>query len=403
MLDAFLDEPGLSGRLSALRRVICSGEALPAALAERFHRTLPHAELHNLYGPTETAVDVTWHQCLPGEPLVPIGRPVANTRIEILDPDGERVLIGVAGELCVGGVQVARGYAGQPALTASRFVPDRYGAAGGRLYRTGDLARWRPDGEIEYLGRIDNQVKIHGFRIELGEIEAVLADQPGVRAAVVTARPDRLGTVRLVAYVLPEGPDGPGGLDGSGGPDGPGGLDGSGGLDSPAGLDSPGGLDSIATDELPGRLRRRLPEYMVPAAYVVLSELPLTHNGKLDLAALADPEPPGEAPYEEPKTDAERAVAAAWAEVLGATRIGARDDFFALGGDSIHSLKVIARLRRHGYEVTAGQLFAHPTVRELADALAAARTDAEPAAGPAAFGLLSPADRAALRQQSGGS
>jgi len=366
MLDAMLEEPGLETDLASLRRVICSGEALPAALAERFHRTLPNVELHNLYGPTETAVDVTWHRCVPGEPLVPIGRPVANTRVEILDAGGERVLIGVAGELCVGGVQVARGYVGRPALTADRFVPDRYGAAGGRLYRTGDLARWLPDGEIEYLGRIDDQVKIHGFRIELGEIEAALTDEPGVRAAVAIARPDHLGSLRVVAYVLPEGPDG------------------------------------IAVDDLSGRLRRRLPEYMMPAAYVVLGELPVTPNGKLDRGALADPDPPAETPYEEPKTEAERAVASVWAEVLGAARVGARDDFFALGGDSIHSLKVIARLRRRGYELTAGQLFAHPTVRELADVLAVAGTHAEPAAGPAAFGLLDPADLAALRQQPGG-
>ncbi len=203
MLDAFLAEPGLDERLGGLRTVICSGEALGADLADRFAAALPRAGLHNLYGPTEAAVDVSWHACRPGEPAIPIGRPVANTRLEILDERLNRVPIGVPGELWIGGVQLARGYAGRPGLTAERFVPDPHGPPGGRLYDTGDLARWRPDGEIEYLGRSDHQVKIRGMRVELGEIETALTGLPGVRAAAVRAVQDGAG-LRLAGYVVPE-------------------------------------------------------------------------------------------------------------------------------------------------------------------------------------------------------
>jgi amino acid adenylation domain-containing protein len=374
MLDAVLDQPDLAG-FGTVRLVFCSGEALPAALADRLLRALPGAALHNLYGPTEAAVDVTAQPCRAGAGAVPIGRPVPNTRIEVVDPAGERVPVGSPGELCIGGVQLARGYLGRPGLTADRFVPDRYGPAGGRLYRTGDLARWLPDGTLDYLGRLDHQVKLRGFRVELGEIEAALTALPGVRAAAVLARTARDGGRRLVAYVVP----------------------------------ASGGPADADTGELARALRARLPEHMVPAGYVPLAELPTTVNGKLDRAALPEPAAPAAA-YEPPAAGPERAVADIWRDVLDADRVGATDDFFTLGGDSIRGLRVVARLRAAGWQLRVTDLYRHPTVRALAAALAAAAPPAAapPAAGPAGpaesrpYGLVNAADLAVLARRFGG-
>jgi acyl-coenzyme A synthetase/AMP-(fatty) acid ligase/aryl carrier-like protein len=366
MLDAFLDEPGLAPRLSRLRQVFCSGEALPAGLAGRWSRTVPAAALHNLYGPTEAAVDVSWHPWTPGESTVPIGRPVANTRLEVLDRHLRRAPIGVPGQLWIGGVQLARGYLNQPGRTAERFVPDPYGPPGARLYATGDAARWRPDGELEYLGRTDRQVKIRGIRVELGEIEAALTAVPGVRAAAVTAIADGTG-LRLVGYVVPERGAVP---------------------------------EKDGSPELARHLRATLPEHLIPATWVILDELPVTANGKLDRGALPPPGRPdtSDGLYEEPTGPAELAVAQAWQAVLDLARVGAHDNFFAVGGDSIRSLKVLARLRRHGYAVELEQLFRYQTVRELA-----AQLDAPadlPKTGDTgdtgAFGLLNPDDLALL-------
>ncbi|MER7618495.1 amino acid adenylation domain-containing protein [Nonomuraea wenchangensis] len=319
MLELFLDEP----ELPPLRRLVCSGEALGAELAARCHDRLPGTGLHNLYGPTEAAVDVTWHPYEPGEPLVPIGRPVANTRLEVLGPDGRRVPVGTPGELCLGGVQLARGYVGRPALTAERFVPDPYGPPGARLYRTGDVARWLPTGEVQYLGRTDFQVKIRGQRVELGEIEALLAADPAVRAAVVVLRGDR-----LVGYVVPEG-------------------------DEPL--------------DLAPALRRRLPEHMVPTAWVRLDALPVTANGKLDRAALPDPGESGRAPYLPPRDPFEARLATLWEETLGVDAIGVHDDFFALGGHSLLALRLTMRLRKElGREVPLSAVLTAPTVALLA-------------------------------------
>ena len=267
MLEALLDEPDLADRLGTLRHLICSGEALRPELAARVHARIPRTGLHNLYGPTEAAVDVTQHTCRPGEHIVPIGRPVPNTRIEILDARGERLPVGTPGELCIGGVQVATGYVNRPALTAERFVPDPYGDPGSRLYRTGDLARWLPDGTLEYLGRLDRQVKIRGFRIELGEIEAALLDQPGVRSATVVAAENPDGSRRLVGYLVAE----------------------------PSSAELP-------VTEIADRLRERLPEHLVPGALVQLAELPLTRSGKLDQAALPAPDPRATTAYVENAT-----------------------------------------------------------------------------------------------------
>ncbi|HEX6912735.1 MAG TPA: amino acid adenylation domain-containing protein, partial [Longimicrobium sp.] len=283
MLQAFLDAE-VEDRCASLRRVFCSGEALPHETMERALDAFPSAALHNLYGPTEAAVDVTYWPCAPRETrVVPIGRPVANTRVYVLDAAMNPVPIGVAGELHIGGVQVGRGYLRRPALTAAAFVPDPFGAPGARLYRTGDRARWTADGEVEYLGRVDFQVKIRGFRIEPGEVEAALRGHPSVADAVAVVRPDATGDPRLVAYVVP----------------------------------APGG-EAPPAAELRAHVRARLPEHMVPAAVVALDALPLSPNGKLDRKALPAPDAPAaSAEYVAPRTDTERVVAGIWCAVLG--------------------------------------------------------------------------------------
>jgi amino acid adenylation domain-containing protein/non-ribosomal peptide synthase protein (TIGR01720 family) len=332
MLQAFLEDPGVENCASVLRRVMCSGEVLSLALQQRFFERLSGPELHNLYGPTEAAVDVTYWKCDPtyARALVPIGRPVANTRMYVLDRWGEPTPLGVAGELYIGGLQVGRGYLNRAELTAEKFVADQFSACPeARLYRTGDLARWLPDGVIEYLGRLDHQVKIRGFRVELGEIEAVLQQHAQVREAAVLVREDVPGVKRLVAYVVSADP-------------------------------APGQVD------LRSFLSSKLPEYMVPWSFVFLGSLPLSPNGKLDRRAL--PAPPLERgdQYEEPVTPAERELARVWAEVLRLDRVGTRDNFFALGGDSILAIQVVSRARRIGLSLKPRQLFQYPTVAELA-------------------------------------
>ncbi|HEX8242368.1 MAG TPA: condensation domain-containing protein, partial [Longimicrobium sp.] len=262
---------------------------------------------------------------------------MANTSAYVLDARGAPVPVGVPGELYVGGAGVTRGYAGRPGLTAERFVPDPFGAAGGRLYRTGDQVRWSARGELEFLGRVDEQVKVRGFRIEPGEIEARLAEHPAVREVVVLAREDVAGEKRLVAYV--------------------------------AGDETPG------AEVLRAHLSERLPEYMVPAAYVRLDALPLTPNGKVDRRAL--PAPEGDAfaarAYEAPASEAERAVAEIWSELLGVERVGRGDHFFELGGHSLLAVQVGSRVRRAlGAEVASGELFARPVLADFARSLEAA-------------------------------
>ncbi|MFI9557432.1 amino acid adenylation domain-containing protein [Nonomuraea endophytica] len=325
MLAAFLEEEGVEGCVS-LKRVICSGEELPPAVAARFFERLPDTELHNLYGPTEAAVDVTAWRCAPGESRIPIGRPVQNTRIHVLDARLRPVPCGVPGELHIGGVQVAPGYHDRPALTADRFVPDPYGPPGTRMYRTGDLARVRRDGAVEFLGRMDNQVKIRGQRVELGEIEAVLREQAGVREALVVADADG-----LVAYVVTD----------------------------------------VQDTDFRAALKEILPDHMVPGVYVTMDALPLSPNGKVDRAALPAPtRTAGDgAP---PTTPAEIAVAEIWGELLGLTDIKADDDFFEIGGHSLVAIQVVARLRKmlapvEGRSVGVMDLFRHSTVRALAE------------------------------------
>nr|WP_321855796.1 non-ribosomal peptide synthetase [Paraburkholderia tropica] len=312
---------------ASLRQIVCSGEALPAPLQDQTLARLPHVQVHNLYGPTEAAIDVTHWTCRAGDAVVPIGRPIANVSTHVLDAALNPLPEGVAGELYLGGAGLARGYLNRPALTAERFVPDPF-EPGARLYRTGDLARWRPDGALDYLGRLDHQVKIRGFRIELGEIEAVLQRQPGVETSVVAALDGPNGK-RLVAYVSAR-----------------------------AGC-------RIERATLAAALGAELPEYMVPAAWVELASFPLSPNGKIDRRAL--PQPGHDARgWEAPQGAAETALAAIWQQVLGVARVGRHDNFFELGGDSILSLQIVERARRAGWKLTPRQVFERQSVEQLA-------------------------------------
>jgi amino acid adenylation domain-containing protein len=334
MLQLFVEEPGLE-TCTSLRRVICSGEALPHDLQERFFERLD-AELHNLYGPTEAAVDVTHWQCQPeGDPrrIVPIGRPVANTQLYILDRYGQPVPVGVAGELHIGGIQVARGYWNRPELTTERFIPDPFSSnPEARLYRTGDLARYRPDGNIEFLGRLDFQVKVRGFRIELGEIEAVLSQHPAVREAVVLAREDVPGDKRLVAYVVSAG------------------------------------ASEVESGALRDFLHSKLPDYMVPAASVQLEALPLLPNGKVNRRSLPAPERERQAtePYAPPSNELEKAIAAIWQDLLQVDQVGVDDSFFDMGGHSLLIVQAHRRLSRvTDRELSITDMFRYPTIRAL--------------------------------------
>ncbi|MFG1810658.1 amino acid adenylation domain-containing protein [Streptomyces sp. NPDC049040] len=316
-------EAGPVAGCASLRRIICSGEELPVDLALRCLRALPDTELHNLYGPTEAAIDVSAWQCtqagLAGRARVPIGSPIQNVTLHILDAHREPVPVGVPGELHIGGVAVALGYHRRPELTAERFADG--------LYRTGDAARRLPDGTVEFLGRLDNQVKLRGLRIELGEIEAALRDKAGAREAAVVVSADQ----RLIAYLV-------------GGPD--------------------------DTAEARDALRGTLPDYMVPSHFVALDSLPLTPSGKLDRKALPEPEVTAAA-YREPATEAQKVIAAVWAETLEIERVGLDDDFFDLGGHSLLAIQVVARLRAvlpaGGRPVGLVDMFSCRTVAELAD------------------------------------
>ncbi len=355
MLSAFLEAPGVEG-CSSLRQVIASGEALGDELERRFFARLT-TRLDNLYGPTEAAVDVTFWPCSAanGTGRVPIGRPVANTAILVLDPALRPVPPGAFGELAIGGVQVGRGYLGRPELTAERFVPDPGGERGGeRLYLTGDLVRNLVDGTVEYVGRLDHQVKVRGFRIELGELESVLAAHPAVREAVVLARQDTPGDVRLVAYVVET-------------------------LADAAAAAPEAGLAGTLRDHLAARL----PAYMVPAAFVVLQALPLNPSGKVDRRALPTPEwSDGGGPLA-PRRPAEEILVGIWQEVLGRERLGVADDFFALGGHSLLATQVVARVRgAFAVELPVRALFEAPTVAELARRVEAAQGTVEAPAAP---------------------
>ncbi|MCT6778052.1 amino acid adenylation domain-containing protein [Streptomyces sp. CS7] len=344
MLGPFLDlleeSPALRADAASLRRVFCSGEALPPARVDQFHRVFgAYAAgsgplLVNLYGPTEATVDVS-HQDLPGDPAgapqhrVPIGRPVDNTRLHVLDPAGAPQPAGLAGELCVGGVQVARGYLGREELTAEKFVADPF-AAEGRLYRTGDLARLLSDGTLEYLGRIDGQVKIRGNRVELGEVQSALAAVDGVRDAIVVDRESADRSAYLVGYYVADLP-----------------------------------LDDAS---LRADLAATLPAFMVPAHFVRIDAVPLTPNGKADRRALPEPSVTGASPRSvtAPRNDTERRLALVWAELLDVAEVGVHDNYYALGGDSIQMLRLRAAAEKQGLHFSLSDLVRNPTVAGLA-------------------------------------
>ncbi|MFD7711537.1 amino acid adenylation domain-containing protein, partial [Streptomyces sp. NPDC059786] len=335
--------------------VVLAGEALPAQTVRDLRRAMPFSEVANIYGPTEATVYATaWFADAADdtEPdqAPPIGRPVARTRAYVLDRMLRPQPPGVTGELYLGGGGLARGYLRRPGLTAARFVADPYGAPGDRMYRTGDLVRWTSDGQLAYLGRIDQQVKVRGFRIELGEVEEALRGHPGVTEAAATVQ-DSDGHRRLVGYVVPA-PDA-----------------------------------RVEPEEVRRSLGRTLPDYMVPTAVVVLAALPLNPNGKLDRARLPDPAPVHSGTHSvAPRTPTERTLAAIWADILRVDRVGVDDNFFALGGDSILSIQVVSQARQAGLTVTSRDVYQYQTVAALArcaDAAGARRPAAAPAPVPA--------------------
>jgi amino acid adenylation domain-containing protein len=344
MLQVFLDHAEAPS-CTTLTRVVSSGEALPANVVRQLSTLLPQATLYNLYGPTETTIDVTAWEYRPDDDLgaVPIGKPIANTRVYVLNANEQPVAPGGTGELFIGGIGVARGYLNRPELTAERFFQDPFiSESGARVYRSGDLCRWLPDGNLEYLGRSDFQVKIRGFRVELGEIETKLRDQPKVRDAVVIASQDTAGDKRIIAYLLPA-----------------------------TGAD-------LRDSELREALSLELPEFMVPSSFVGLDEMPLTVNGKLDRSALPAPTPenvlapsdklPGDRRYFPPTDTLEAQMVEMWEQVLGVGQVGIRDDFFQLGGHSLDAAVMINQIsQKLGKKLPLSAMFHAPTIERLAE------------------------------------
>ncbi|MBY8914303.1 amino acid adenylation domain-containing protein [Bacillus sp. YC2] len=338
MLHAFLEsmdqKPSemLKQKLASLRHVFASGEALKPVHVAGFKRiitSVSQAQIINLYGPTEATIDVSYFECQTEEKYasIPIGKPISNIQLYILHADLEHMQpTGVAGELCIAGDGLARGYLKRPELTAEKFVDHPF-AAGKRMYRTGDLARWLPDGNIEYLGRIDHQVKIRGYRIEIGEVEAAFFHIPAIQEAIVIAQ-EIDGETSLCAYYTAQ--------------------------------------HALTAGQLREQLSRQLPSYMIPAYFVQLEEMPLTFNGKIDRQALPSPrENLTGMNYEPPRTELEKILAAVWESVLGLERVGVSDHFFELGGDSIKSIQVTSNLYQAGYKLEIKHLFKYPTISEL--------------------------------------
>lgn len=367
MLQVFLNHTDLE-RCSSLRNVICSGEALNFKLIRQFYDGFASfsTKLHNLYGPTEAAIDVSHWPCEPKTDAinVPIGKPVANTRLYVVDSVGNLAPVGVAGELYIGGTQVARGYLNRPHLTAEKFVDINLTGKRERVYKTGDLARWLPDGNVEYLGRIDSQVKINGFRIELGEIETALQQHPKIKQNVVSTWTGKSGQKRLVAYLLPMGD-----------------------------------VEFPSREELQSFLKQTLPDYMVPTSFVSISHIPLSVNGKVDYHSLPSPpenNPPNTLNHLAPTTPEEVFIASIWQDILKIEKISTDDNFFAIGGDSILSIRVIARLKKAGYSISISDIFSYPTIAKLSQQLDGQKSKvfAEPTTTP--FCLLTEDDKVKL-------
>lgn len=339
MIRALLEIAEAGLELPALRWLIPCGEAFPPELCRQWMQRFSDLKLLNAYGPAECSDDVSYHPIekpKDDDLTVPIGRPVHNTRLYVLNRWLEPVPVGVPGEICVGGIQVGRGYLNRADLTAAAFIPDPFGETGGRLYRTGDLGRYRADGVLEFLGRIDHQVKIRGHRIEPGEIEACLLTSPEVREACVVPREISEGVYRLVAYVV-------------------------------------GAVREMG--ELRAHILKTLPEYMVPAAFVFLEALPLTSSGKVDRKRLPDPDIEAQLAhqYAAPRNPTEEILANIWAEILGVERVGIHDNFFALGGHSLLAVTLIERMRRQELALDVRALFTTPTVAGLAAAVGGER------------------------------
>jgi amino acid adenylation domain-containing protein len=339
LLEAFTN---LGSRLPRLKYWVSSGEALPLDLQRRFHEVIPAGRLLNLYGSSEVSADVTYHETSALGPAAEgglIGRPIANTQIYILNRDMKPVPLGVPGDLYVGGLNLARGYLHKSDLTAEKFVPDPYsGEVGARLYHTGDIACYLPDGNIEYLGRIDHQVKVRGFRVELGDVEAALREHGAIRQALVEAREDEPGNRRLVAYYVCSNGQAP--------------QDG----------------------ELRGFLQLKLQEFMIPSAFIQLEELPLTPNGKVNRLALPVPGksyPNKNKPFNAPRTHVEKSISEIWQEVLGLDQVSVDDNFFHLGGQSLLIIRVQSLLKeRLNVDRPVAELFKYPTISALAASIA---------------------------------
>jgi amino acid adenylation domain-containing protein len=332
-------------------KMLCGGEALPRELANQL--LTKGGELWNMYGPTETTIWSSAAQVERDDAPINIGRPIANTRLYILDPHLQPVPLGVTGELHIGGLGLARGYRNRPELTSEKFIPDPFSKeAGARLYKTGDVARLRAKGRIEVLGRLDHQVKIRGFRIELGEIEARIGEHPKVKEVVVTAREDVPGRKQLVAYVVLHAA-------------------------------SP---DSPPVPDLRGFLEPKLPDYMIPAFFEELAALPRTPNGKINRKALPAPKTQAalpNRPHVAPRNPVEVKLAEIWAEVLGRDRVGIEDNIFEIGGDSLLIFRIAARANEAGLPITIREFFQHRTIAGLVARMESAETQSVPSGAPA--------------------
>ncbi|QIR41935.1 amino acid adenylation domain-containing protein (plasmid) [Tolypothrix sp. PCC 7910] len=371
MLSIFLEHPQVSNCRS-LRQVMCSGEALAYELQERFFQRLSQAELHNLYGPTEASVDVTYWHCQrdSARRIVPIGYPVANTQIYILNKSLQPAPVGMAGELHIGGIQLAQGYLNRPQLTTEKFIPNPFiHDLNARLYKTGDLARFLSNGAIEYLGRIDHQVKLHGLRIEIGEIESVLGQHTLVCEVVVMVRTTQANNKQLVAYVVPHQPVVP-------------------------------GREQSLIAEMRTFCLSKLPQGMVPAVFVFLDKLPLTLAGKVDRRALPEPDLSASlriSTFVAPQTSTEKLLTEIWSEVLGISQVSIHDNFFNLGGDSMRAIQVLAQTNQHGIDLSLAQLFEQQTIYALAKLCKSQpETATKNIVQVTAFSLISGADRQKL-------